>query len=150
MAEHATQAVIGWGAQLSRGNGDGPPETFTAITELTAFEPPDEQADDVEVTHFESPDRTKEYVRGMIDAGEASFTVNYNPAVYPSHQQIVADKASGAISNWKFVFPDDMETDVFPAYVKGFKPKLGPNDALTADVTLKVAGAVVRTLPEIS
>lgn len=150
MAEHATQAVIGWGSYLARGNGDGPPETFTNITELTGFEPPDEQGDDIEVTHFESPDRTKEYIRGMIDAGEATFTVNYNPAVYPSHQQIVADKQSGAVSNWKFVFPDSMETDTFPAYVKGFKPKLGPNDALTADVTLKVAGAVVRELPEIS
>jgi hypothetical protein len=146
MAEHATQAVIGWGSQLSRGNGDGPPETFTAVTEVTAFEPADEQADDHEVTHFESPDRTKEFIRGLIDAGEASFTVNYNPGVYQIHQQLVADKESGVVSNWKFVFPDGMETDVFPAYIKGFKPNIGPNDPLTAEITLKVAGAVVRTL----
>lgn len=150
MAEHATQAVIGWGSKLERGNGDGPPETFTAITEVTGFEPPDEKADTHDVSHFESPARTKEKIGGMIDAGECSFTINYNPAVYPSHQQIVEDKASGVVSNWKFSFPDEMETDVFPAFVSGFKPKLGPNDPLTADVTLTVAGAVVRTLPTIS
>lgn len=148
MAEHATQAVIGWGSYLALGRGDDDPgpETFDNITEVTAFEPPDEQGDDIEVTHFESPDRTKEYIRGMIDAGEATFTVNYNPGVYQSHQDIVTLKASGAIRNWKFVFPDGMETDAFPAYIKGFKPSIGPNDALTADVTLKVAGAVVRTI----
>lgn len=150
MAEHATQAVIGWGSILSMGNGDGPPETFTAISEVTAFEPPDEQGDDHEVSHFESPDRTKEYIRGMIDAGEATFTINYNPAVYVAHQTLVTLKSSGEIVNWKFEFPDGMETDAFPAYIKGFKPSIGPNDPLTADVTLKVAGAVVRTLPTIS
>lgn len=146
MAEHATQAVIGWGSVLSRGNGDGPPETFTEITEVTAFEPADEQADDHEVSHFQSPSQTKEYIRGMIDAGEATFTVNYNPGVYATHQQLVADKESGVVSNWKFEFPGGMETDIFPAYIKGFKPKLGPNDPLTADITLKVAGAVDRTI----
>lgn len=150
MAEHATQAVIGWGSNLALGRGDGPPETFDPIMEVVSFDPPDEKGDDIEVTHFESPDRTKEYIRGMIDAGEASFTVNYNPAAYQSHQDIVAMKQSGEIRNFKFTFPDAMETDAFPAYVKGFKPKLGPNDALTADITLKVAGAVVRTLPTIS
>lgn len=150
MAEHATQAVIGWGSVLSLGRGDGPPETYDEVMEVVSFEPPDEQGDDVEVTHFRSPDRTKEYIRGMIDAGECAFTVSYNPAVYQSHQDIVTLKGTGAIRNWKFVFPDDMETDVFPAYVKGFKPKLGPNDALQADITLKVAGANVRTLPTIS
>ena len=150
MAEHATQAVIGWGSVLSLGNDDGPPETFTEVTEVTAFEPPDEQGDDHEVSHYGSPDRTKEYVRGMIDGGEASFTINYNPAVYQIHQDLVALKASGAVRNWKFEFPDGMETDAFPAYIKGFKPKLGPNDPLTADITLKVAGATVRTLPAIT
>jgi len=155
MAEHASQAVIGWGSYLAIGRGDGvqpdySDETFDNVMEVTSFEPPDEQGDDVEVTHFESPDRTKEYIRGMIDAGECAFSVNYNPAVYESHQTIVSLKASGEVRAFKFVFPDEMETDIFPAYVKGFKPKLGPNDALTADVTLKVAGANVRTLPTIS
>jgi hypothetical protein len=86
----------------------------------------------------------------MIDAGEATFTVNYNPAAYQIHQQILADKASRAVVNWKFSFPDGMETDVFPAIVTGFKPKLGPNDPLTAEITLTLAGLNVRTFPEIS
>ena len=42
MAEHASQAIIGWGSILYRGNGDGPPETFTQITEVTSFTPPQE------------------------------------------------------------------------------------------------------------
>jgi hypothetical protein len=34
MAEHATKARIGHGAQFLYGNGDGPPETFTQVNEV--------------------------------------------------------------------------------------------------------------------
>jgi hypothetical protein len=150
MAEHATQAVTGYGSKLELGNGDGPPETFDQVYDLTGFEPPDEKVDTHDVSHFESPGGVKEKIAGMIDAGEATFDVNYNPAVYEIHQRIMALKASRAVANWKFSFPDGMETDIFPAFVSGFKPKLGPNDPLTATITLTLAGLNVRTFPEIS
>lgn len=144
MAEHASKGYIGHGTQVLRGNGDGPPETFSQIHDVVSSEPPDEVADDVEVTHLESPNKTKEYVRGLIEAGEVGFSVNWNPVDWTDHASIRADKASGATKNWRIVLPGARETIDFPAYVKGLKRNVpGPNEAVTADVTLKVAGAVV-------
>jgi len=140
MAEHATQAIIGWGTQVQRGNGDGPPETFTNLTEVTAGSPPQDQADEHETSHFESPNRRKEYIQGMIDSGEATATVNYQPGVYAIQRQLVRDFQAGTILNWRFVLPGAVETITFSGFIKGFARALGPNDPLTADVTWRVNG----------
>ena len=142
MAEHPTKAVLGHGTKFERGNGDGPPETFTTLHEVIAFDAPDEQADDIEVSHFESPDSTKEYIRGMVEGGTMSFTVNYNPSEYSTHTQIITDKGTGTTHNYRFVLPDSLETWTFSGYVKGTKLVSGPNEAQQLEVTLKVAGAV--------
>jgi len=143
MAEHATKAYLAWGTRIDRGNSDGPPETFAQIHEVTTAAPPNEQADDVEVSHLESPARTKEYIVGMIETGEVSFSVNWNPVDYADHVNIRTDKSTGTTRNWRIVLPLTRETITFPAYVKGIQRNIGgPNDPVTADITLKVAGAV--------
>ena len=149
--EHASQAVLGWGTYLAIGNSAGavvPPATdvFVNMVELISVEPPDEQADDIEVTHFGSPGRTKEYIRGLIDAGEATFGINYQPVANPDAAALVVLRKSGEIRNIRLVLAGAIETIDFPGYIKGFKRNLGANDAITADVTLKVAGAVVSDL----
>jgi len=142
MAEHATQAILGHLTLFKRGNADGPPETFTILHEVISFDPPDEQADDIETTHFESPSATKEYIRGLIEGGTASFTVNYNPSSYATHNQIITDKGAGDSHTYQFELPDSAETWTFTGYVKGLKLNTDPNEAQTLEVTLKVAGAV--------
>jgi len=148
--EHASKAVLGWGAYLQIGAtvGGGSPgtDTFTNISELISHEPPDEQADDVEVSHFGSPARTKEYIRAMLDGGEAPFGINYNPLQYPEHATLVVLKKSGEKRNIRFVLPSAIETIDFVGYVKGLKRTTEPSGAQTADITLKVAGAVSSDL----
>jgi len=138
MAEHATQAVIGHGTQFQRGGllvGD----PFSNIMEVISFDSPDEQGDDIEVSHFESPDKIKEYIRGMIEAGEASISVNWNPTVYASHSSLRSDKEDGLLRYYRFILPGAMETITFRAYVKGLKRNADPNGAVTADVSFKVS-----------
>ncbi len=136
MAEHATQAIIGWGSILYR---EGPPETFVQITEVAAFQPPQESADEVEVTHFESPGRRKEFIQGLIDAGEATATINYNPGVHELHDTLVEDFEAGSVLNWRFTLPGLIETIDFSAFIKSFNRNVAPSDALTADVTWRVS-----------
>lgn len=149
--EHASQAVIGWGTFLQIGTSVGavtPPasDAFIDISELISLEPPDEQADDVEVTHFGSPGRTKEYIRGLLDGGDATFGINYNPVIYTNHATLKALKKSGEKRNIRMVLPGSIETIDFIGYVKGFKPNDTPGGALTADITLRVAGEVSSDL----
>lgn len=148
--EHASVAKIAWGSYFAVGQSatvppaDPTTDTFDNISEVTSGEPPDEQVDDVEVSHWGSPDRTKEYKPGMIDAGEANVTINFNPETYEKHRLLIALKKSGAVRNMRFVSTDGMETIDFPGYVKGIKRNMGgPGEPLTADITIKVAGAVV-------
>ena len=139
MAEHASQAIIGWGSILQRGNADGPPETFTDVSEVTSFVPPQEAADEIEVTHFESPNRRKEFIQGLIDAGEATCTINYGPGVYAIHDQLVKDFEAGTVLNWRFLLPGTVEVIEFTAFIRNFARNLGPSDVLTADVTFRVS-----------
>jgi hypothetical protein len=148
MAEHATQAVIGWGTQVQYGDG-GDPETFANFHEVTTADPPDEQTDEPEATHFESPSRTKEYVQGMIDSGEFTFELNWLPDVYADHQQLVTDKAAGTRRNYRIVLPGSMETITTPGFVKGLKRSLAPSDVVKMSVTVR-CGAVTATSPAIT
>lgn len=138
MAEHATQAVLGHGTQLQRG-GTLEADPYSGIMEVVAFDPPDEQGDDIEVSHFESPNKQKEYIRGMIDSGTATMSVNWNPTVYASHASLRSDKADGLLRWYKIILPGAMETITFRAYVKGLKRNADPNGAVTADVTFRVS-----------
>lgn len=138
MAEHATQAVIGHGTQLQRG-GTAETDPYTNISEVVSFDSPDEQGDDIEVSHFESPNAQKEYIRGMIDSGEAAMSVNWNPGIYASHASLRSDKADGLLRWYRIILPGAMETITFRAYVKGLKRNADPNGAVTADVTFRVS-----------
>lgn len=138
MAEHGTQAIIGWGSQLRR-EIDAAPGTYAAVTEVTAFDPPQDQADDIEVTHFEATNRRKLWIRGMIDSGEASCTISYNPSVHASHVLLWLDFEDGLNRNYQFALPEEMEVITFNAYLKTFKKNIAPSDALTADITFRVS-----------
>lgn len=138
MAEHATQAVLGHGTQIQRG-GLLDTDPFTNVMEVISFDSPDEQGDDIEVSHFESPSKIKEFIRGMIDAGTAAISVNWNPGVYASHASLRSDKVDGLLRYYRFILPGAMETITFRAYVKGLKRNADPNGAVTADVTFKVS-----------
>lgn len=148
--EHATKAKITWGTYFAIGESTAVPpvdpsiDTFNNVSEVLSGQPPDEQVDDVDVSHWGSPDKTKEFIAGMIDAGEASFDINFNPEQYDNHRRLIQLKKSGQTRNMRFVLTASMETVDFPGYVKGLKRNLGgPEDPITASITIKVAGAVV-------
>ena len=44
--------------------------------EVTALKPPSDSADTEEVTHMESPDGRREWIKTLIDSGEADIEVN--------------------------------------------------------------------------
>lgn len=142
MAEHATQALIGHGTRLQRG-GTALADAFTDLNEVISFESPDEVADEHEVSHFESPDRYKEFIAGMIDAGEATISVTWRPDVYPSQASLKDDKADGLLRYYRIILPSAMETITFRAFVKGLKRNINPNAPMTADITFRVSSVTV-------
>ncbi|MBA2627186.1 MAG: hypothetical protein H0U85_04185 [Gemmatimonadales bacterium] len=140
MAE--TQARIGFGTLLKRGNG-ATPEVFTTIAEVKSITPPQADADDVDVTHMESPGRSREFIQGLTNPGEASFEVNWIPDD-PTQDHLtglLADQQAGTVRNWQIVLPAGLLTWGFRGYVKKFNPDIPTDKELKASVTIKVSGA---------
>lgn len=147
----STVAKLGYGTLLKLGQADGPPETFVTVSEVLNLEPPDEVSDDVEVTNHDSPNRTREYIQGLIETGEVPFTINWNPSSYTNHwtgaNGLYGVKDAGAARNWQVVFPSGIGSKVFafPAYIKSIKVNPPVDAQITADVVLKVSGAITRS-----
>lgn len=115
-----------------------------AIAEITEIAAPTLSRDAIEKTHHSSPDAWREFVKGLKDGGEVSFTISYDPAA-ASHNPttgLLADFANDTtIDTYAFVFPNTPPTTwTFAAFITSFEPQPELEGLLRASVTLKVAG----------
>ena len=137
-----TDAIIGYGTTVEVQNGETTPG-WEFIGEITNITPPNESVDQVDVTHMESPGRTREFIQGLIDPGEMSLDLNHVPGS-ATDDLILEWRTSGETRSMRITYPNNV-TETFPAFVLGYAPSgVAVADALTATLTVKVAGAIVR------
>lgn len=135
--------VIGYGAQWWLENAS---DTLTKVAQVTAIGLPNPQQADVEATHFESPGRTREYVAGLIDNGEITFTINFD-AGSASDTLITEAMESGEVRDNMVSVPTSSGTNQeysFAGIVKGYEKSVPLDDRQTATITVRVAGAVTQ------
>lgn len=129
--------IDGYGTLLKRGDG-AEPEVFTAIANATNITAPGLARNTIDVSAHDSPNKYMEFVGGMIDPGEVSIDVNYDPT---SHDMLVADLEDEDPRNYQLVFPDPAATTwSFAAVLTGFEATAPYDDKLTATLTYKVSG----------
>ena len=143
MAERA------YGMQLSYAKSGG---SHSALGEITAITPPSISRDLIETTNHGSSG-IKTYLGGLVDYGEVSVTVNYDPdgtddvglrtlatgGVYDS------GSASENPANYEFkiTYADAGATvETFNGIVTGFETSAPIDGQLTATITIKVSGSV--------
>lgn len=139
MAE--SEAMLGYGTRVFIESPDSPndsPPTFLEMAEVFNATPPNAEVDDVEVTHNTSPNRTREYIAGLIEPGEASFEMNFIPGSV-SDLTLQSLKISGTRVRTRYLFPNNVYWE-FSATVKGYEPSVETADKMTATVTMKVSG----------
>lgn len=134
-----TEAAIGLGTTFELHNG-GTPGALVGIAEVFDLTPPNEQAETIDVTHFGSAAR--EFIFGLTDYGECSFELNFVPGS-ASETAILAAKAGKAARQCVITFPNGW-TWTFNGLVIGYEPAIPVDDKMTATVTIKVSGSVVR------
>jgi predicted secreted protein len=139
----ATGALLGYGTRFQI-EDDNSPAAFIDVAEVFNVAPPNPQTDTVEATHNLSPDRTREYIAGLIEPGEASFEMNFIPGS-TADARIQALRASGVAKNCRVIFPNNT-TWTFLGIVTGFEPATPVDDRMTATVTLKVSGSTTITI----
>lgn len=102
----------GFGTSLSRGQGDidPGPETFEAIGNLTSITIPGFSREIYDVTAHDSPNKWREWIGGLLEGGEASCDLNYDPATTLDGQTVymtlVADAESPDPVNYEIELPD--------------------------------------------
>ena len=138
-----SNALLGFGVVYEIGDDAlDPPTDWIEEAEVNQITPPNTQAADVEVTHMQSPNRTREYIAGLIEPGDASFGINWIPND-TTGQLMLSLKTSGERRSHRITWPNGV-TWTFRAYVKGFEPSTPMDDKMTATVTCKVSASVVE------
>lgn len=119
---------------------------YTKVAQLRDIGGPNMAADEIDVSDRDL--RWKQFIAGMLDGGEVSFDLVYDPDL-ASHSASVAGGlitlfAAGSTNNFRLKFADATPaTATFAGFVKEVQPKAPFNDTQTADVTIKVSGAIV-------
>jgi hypothetical protein len=142
-----TEARIGWGGELHVSTDDTE-ANLVELLEVREVGFPSSEADEHEVTHLKSPNRRKEYIAGLIDGGEFTATLNYDPG-NATDLLLTAAQDTGDTRKVKIVIPDNSGTGtadwnmVTSAFVKRWAPdNMEANAPITATVTFRVTGAL--------
>lgn len=137
-----TDAVLGHGAALKRGDGESP-EVFTAIAEVLSISGPSLSRDVIEATNMDSTSGWREFIGGLKSGGEISFEVNYDPAdaTIDASGGLIDDIDATSATNYKLVFPDSGSTEwSFAGWLTGFETNIPHDDKMTASVTITLTG----------
>ena len=138
----ATSAISGFGTLLKIGDGGGT-EVFTTIAEVTDISGPGLSMDTMEATSHSSTAGWKEFVAGLLDAGEVTFSVNFliTNATQSYTSGLIRDMVNRTARHFQLVFPNVGNTTwAFTALVTAFEPAEPIDDVLKADCTLKITG----------
>ena len=123
------------------------PDTFTEIAQVTSIGSISITSDEVEVTTLDNTSGFREYLQTFKDAGELPLTLVWDPAL-PTHGPTATGlwglMVSGQVKSWEIEFPTTPPyVATFDGFVKSFPtPSMTPDDALTAEVVLRVSGTV--------
>lgn len=129
--------IIGLGTKFQREGAT--PGTFEDIAQVVSITPPQSEADDVEIEELDPADGYKRYLPGLLDAGEVSLTLNFDPA-NTGHNALLSDHQNRATKNYRIVLPDGYQW-TFSGYVKSFAPQeISAGEVIQAEVTIKVSG----------
>lgn len=119
--------------------------TFTTLAEVVDFDGPNFAMETADVTPLGSTTYKTKLPVGKVDIGEATLTINYDPAD-ATHQAFLTDLTGKTLANYRITWGDagSSETE-FNAYVTGFQITNQGADRVTASVTL--SGTGTATLP---
>jgi predicted secreted protein len=137
-----TKASTGFGTLLKRGNADGPPETFTTVSEMLDLGGPGITADTIDASNMGSVNSMEEVIIGMIKSGTVDCDLQYVRGDVV-HQGLITDCKTKTKRNFQVVLPDDVADPIsFAAYVTKAQPKYPVTGKRTLSISLKITGDI--------
>src|SRR5687768_11048706 len=109
------------------------------IGQMTGFTGPDNESSEIDVTHLRSTG--KEYLTGLMDAGNLSFTGFWDPAD-PAQVAMRNDQAAQTSSVYTLTLTDTPPSVMtFTAFVKQMGMSIAPDGAIGLTGSLRITGA---------
>ncbi len=126
-------AQIGWGLTFGIWNGS----TYSDVAEVTGCKPPAYARDAVETTHMTSTSKYRTYIPGLLDAGEATLSLNYDAS---ASDPLITAMEAATLGQFRITF-GDANAVVFTAVVTSYEiSEVTPDGKQTASATFKVSG----------
>ena len=118
---------------------------YTGISQVQKITPPSGEMGTVETTHLLSS--AKEYMSTILDGGELTFTIEWDPSD-ATHQELWSAFKSGATRSWQTVFNDAGNATVaHDGIITGFPwDEADVESVITIPITIKISGDIVLTL----
>jgi Lambda phage tail tube protein, TTP len=129
-----TSVTIGYGSRLAYFSG----AAFVDIAEITNLKAPGYSRDAIDATHMASPNNFREFIAGLMDAGEVSLDVNF----IPSASDVFVSIMVAGVGQFRLTHPNGVRMS-FDAIMTGYEPSEPLDDKMTASVTIKVSGKPV-------
>lgn len=145
-----TTATIGYGSTVSIGRlstGANPEWVYTELDEVKDLTLPEAQADEIEVTSMQSPNRAKEFISGLADSGEVSFSMNWTPG-NTTDTLLKAIRASGETVRIQFDIVGFTEPETYSGFLKNLTRAAPVSGSLEATATFRISGLVTDDEPE--
>ena len=126
-----TNAAIGYQMTFGIWNGT----SFVNVAEVTNVTPPQYSRDAIEATHHGSPFAYREFIAGMMSAGESTVEINYTPsAVDP----ILTSMRAG-LGRYRITVNNGM-TFTFDGIITSYSPETPLDGKMAAAITIQVSG----------
>lgn len=144
-----SDAHTGFGALILKGDGNSP-ENFVAVMGVKSIGGPSISRNTHDTTDMQSPNGWREFIGGLVDAGEVTFEANLLPRNETQNQDdggfmAEFDKTScDSRGNWRISFPEcEGESEGylgFAGVASGQTMQLPMDDLMTFNGTIKVSG----------
>jgi hypothetical protein len=122
------------------------PLTYVTIGNITSISGPESEVGSVETTVLTSTRKTYRYT--IVDPGELSFELDFDPTDTTAHILLAGLQDAPAIHSWQITYATVPTSK--KATISGFLTKFAPNaggveENLTAAITIKLTGPIVWT-----
>jgi len=124
-------AVLGYNVDFSIYNGSA----YVQVAEVTNITWPGYKRDAIEVTYMDSASQFREYIAGLMDAGEVSVEMNWVPS---ATDPILAAMTAG-VGQFKIQYAGGVNI-VFKAVVTGWSTQSPLGEKLSGTATFKLSG----------
>lgn len=113
--------------------------TWEEIAQVASITPPQPEREIVEVDELDPPGQVKKKLVGLIDPGEVSLTLNFDPS-NTGHLALEQDFRDGQPKQYRIKLPNGYGW-TFSGIVTAYQPQeISAGDVVQAEVTIALTG----------